>query len=151
MVKTLSNNRQAKFNYEAKDTYLAGIALIGRETKPVRNGEIDLKGSFVTLKDGEAYLTNAHIKPYRFAKEDPSYDPNRSRKLLLNKSEIQKLIAAKQNGLTIVPLSVELHGRFIKVKIATAKGKKLFDKRQTIQKRDTDRETERNVKNRARL
>ena len=151
MVKTLSNNRRARFNYEAKDTYIAGISLLGIETKSVRHGEVDLKGAFVTISNGEAFLTNAHIKPYKYSGDNKNYDPNRSRKLLLNKSEISKLIAARQNGLTIIPLAVELHGKFIKIKIATARGKRNIDKRQTIQKRDTDRDIERTTKHRTRL
>ncbi len=146
MVKILAKNRVAKFNYEAKDAFLAGIVLLGIETKSVRIGEIDLKGAFVTFMDGEVCLTNAHIKAYKFAGEHKDYDPNRTRKLLLNKSEINKLIAAKQSGFTIIPLSVELHGKYIKLRIATARGKKLHDKRQSIKKRDIDRDTSRDLK-----
>jgi len=146
MAKIIVKNRKALFNYEVKDSFVAGIVLLGVETKSVRHGEIDLKGAFVTVKDGEVYLTNAHIKPYKHAGDIASYDPDRSRKLLLNKAEILKIFAAKDAGLTVVPLAVELHGKFIKLRIGTARGKRKTDKRNVIRERDISRDIDRDIK-----
>lgn len=150
MVKVIAKNRRALFDYEVKDNFIAGIVLFGQETKSARIGEIDIKGAFVTIKDEELYLTNAYIKPYKYAGDTAGYDSERSRKLLLNKSEISRIIAAKNAGLTVVPLAIELHGKFIKVRIATARGKKKTDKRQTIQARDIGRDVSRELKNKIR-
>jgi SsrA-binding protein len=148
MTKIIVKNRKATFNYDVKDSYLAGIALLGHEVKSIRLGEIDLKGAYVTVHNNEIVLTNAHIKPYKYADIPSSYDPDRSRKLLLNKAEVERLITAKQNGLTIVPLSVELQGKYIKLRIATARGKRKADKRQTIKARDIGRDIQRDLKSR---
>lgn len=146
MAKIIVKNRKALFNYEAKDSFLAGIVLLGLETKSVRLGEIDLKGAYVTILNGELYLTNAHIKPYKYAGDAADYSPERSRKLLVNKAELKRIIEAKESGLTIVPLAVELHGRYIKIRIATARGKKKTDKRNVIRERDIARDTARDIK-----
>jgi SsrA-binding protein len=148
MARIITKNRKALFNYEIKDSYLAGLVLLGIETKSVRLGEIDLKGAFVTVKDDQLWLTNAHIKPYKFAGNISTYDPDQPRKLLLNRSEISKIITAKESGLTVVPLSVELHGKYIKLQIATARGKRKTDKRHVIRERDVARDTAREIKSR---
>jgi len=149
MVKVITKNRKALFNYEIKDSFVAGMILLGIETKSVRLGEIDLKGAFVTVKNNELYLTNAHIKPYKYAGDTSSYDPDQPRKLLLNRSEMDKIIVAKESGLTVVPLAVELHGKYIKLRIATARGKRKTDKRNVIRERDIARDTDREIKNKA--
>lgn len=139
MAKTLVKNRRATYDYTPVLTVVAGLELLGSEVKSLRHGEADLKGAYVTLKGTEAYLTNAHIKLYKYASLS-NYDPTRPRKLLLKKAELAKLVAAKQNGLALIPLAFELHGKFIKLRLATAQAKKKHDKRQDIKKRQSERE-----------
>ncbi len=146
--KTIAKNRRAYFDYTHIDTFTAGVSLLGHEVKSIRMGNIDLNGSFVTIQNEEAWLTNAHIKQYPHANDIGDYDPTRSRKLLLQKSELSKIIQARESKLTIIPLAVILSGPYIKIIIATARGKKLHDKRKNIQKRDTDRDTLRELKSR---
>lgn len=139
-------NRRAKFDYHLLEKFEAGVVLSGAEVKSAKAGHISLEGAFVQLRDGEAWLTNAHIHPYQFA-DNRDYEPRRSRKLLLNKNELlkmtQKTAAA---GLTIVPVACYNKGSKIKVEIALAKGKKQFEKREAIKKRDIDRETQADLK-----
>lgn len=136
---TFATNKRATFDYEILDKYEAGIVLLGHEVKSVKTGHISLKGSFVTVRGGEVYLTNALIPLYTHANRKMSYDPTRSRKLLLKKSEIRSLIGKKQTeGLTLVPLRVYTKGRHLKLAFAVGKGKKKHDKRQTIAKRESD-------------
>lgn len=134
-------NRRARFDYTLHDEFSVGIMLTGAEVKAARGGNVSLKGAYVTIKGGELWLSNAsfsvlHTEPgksTRVVETGP-------RKLLANKKEIAQMIAAKDSGLTIVPLSMSTRTRFIKVKIATAKGKKQYDKRETIKRRDQERE-----------
>ncbi|MFZ2149851.1 MAG: SsrA-binding protein SmpB [Minisyncoccia bacterium] len=144
-----AENRKARFNYEILEKYETGIELLGTEVKSVRGGQVSLEGAFVIIRGGEAYIINANIPPYQ-AKNAPSdYDPLRNRKLLLTKKEINELTGSEKNkSLTIVPISVYNKGRKIKVEIALVKGKKKFDKRDTIKKRETDRELRREYKER---
>jgi SsrA-binding protein len=136
-------NRRARFDYELGDHIQAGIVLTGPEVRAARDGRVNLVGSYVTVKDRELWLTNASFSlPSTVEGKETAVDTS-SRKLLAKRQEITKLIAAKDQGLTIVPLRLTTDGRFIKVIIATAKGKKLYDKRETIKKRDTERETRR--------
>ena len=144
-----AENRKARFNYEILGKYETGIELLGTEVKSVRNGQMSLEGAFVIARGGEAYLINANIPPYQPANAPKDYDPLRNRKLLLTKKEITKLADSEKNkSLTIVPISVYNKGRKIKVEIALVKGKKKFDKRETLKKRDTDREIRREIKER---
>ncbi|MBI5729062.1 MAG: SsrA-binding protein SmpB [Candidatus Magasanikbacteria bacterium] len=141
---TLADNKKALFDYEILEDYEAGIALSGPEVKAVKNGQINLKGSYVVFAGGNPTLLNAHISPYAFAGKLADYDPTASRRLLLKKREINYLRGKlEERGLTIVPLSVYTSGHLIKVKIGLAKGKQLHDKRETIKKRDLDREVRR--------
>lgn len=141
-------NKRAVFDYELQKKFEAGLMLTGAEVKSVKNGHINLKGSFVTLHGGELYLTNANISPYPFAKTAETYDPARSRKLLVRKSEISSLVGKLQTkGLTLVPLRVYTKKRLIKLEFALAQGKKKFDKRENIAKRESKRRMERFVKN----
>jgi SsrA-binding protein len=141
-------NKKAGFDYELQKNFEAGLMLTGAEVKSVKNGHISLKGSFVTLHDGELYLTNANISPYPFAKSDESYDPTRSRKLLVRKAEIASLIGKLQTkGLTLVPLRVYTKKRLIKLEFALAQGKRTIDKRAKIAKRESDIRIEREMKN----
>ena len=144
-----AENRKAHFNYEVLEKYESGIELLGAEVKSVRNGQMSLEGSFVIIRGGETYLINANIPPYQIKNAPKDYDPLRNRKLLLTKKEIATLAGSEKNkSLTIVPISVYNKNRKIKVEIALVKGKKKFDKRETIKKRDTDREIRRDFKER---
>ena len=144
-----AENRKAYFNYEILEKYEAGIELLGTEVKSVRGGQMSLEGAFVIIRGGEAFLINANIPPYQAKNASRDYDALRNRKLLLTKKEITELAGSEKNkSLTIVPISVYNKGRKIKVEIALVKGKKKFDKRETLKKRDTDREIRREIKER---
>jgi SsrA-binding protein len=143
-----AENRKARFNYEFLENYVAGIELLGTEVKSVRGGQISLEGAFIIIRGGEAFLINANIPPYQIKNAPKDYDSLRNRKLLLTKKEIAELAGSEKNkSLTIVPISVYNKNRKIKVEIALVKGKKKFDKRETLKKRDTDREIRRAIKN----
>jgi SsrA-binding protein len=144
----LIQNKKVHFNYEINEKLSAGIELLGIETKALRGGQGSLEGAHVTVRGGEAFLIGMQIPPFQPNNTPKDYNPTRHRKLLLNKKEIATLagIEAKK-GLTIVPISLYNHGRKIKVDLGIARGKKQFDKRETIKKRDTDREIRRSLKN----
>ncbi len=142
-----AENRKARFDYEILEKYEAGIELLGVEVKSVRGGRMSLEGAFVIARGGEAYLINANIPPYQPKNAPKDYDPLRNRKILLTKKEIAELSGSEKNkSLTIVPISVYNKNRKIKVEIALVKGKKKHDKRETIKKRETDREMRREYK-----
>lgn len=144
----LAFNKRGTFDYELQDKFEAGLVLSGSEVKSVKNGHISLKGSFVTMHDNELYLTNANISPYPFSKASLAYDPNRSRKLLVRKSEIKSLIGKLQvKGLTLVPLRVYTKKRLIKLEFALARGKKAYDKRKDIAQKESKRNIDRTLKN----
>jgi len=144
-----AENRKARFNYEFLEKYETGIELLGTEVKSVRGGQMSLEGAFVIIRGGEAFLINASIPPFQPKNASKDYDPLRNRKLLLTKKEINELAGREKNrSLTIVPISVYNKKRKIKVGIALVKGKKKFDKRETLKKRDTDREIRREYKGR---
>ena len=144
-----AENRKARFNYEILEKYETGIELLGTEVKSVRSGQMSLEGTFVIVRGGEAFLINANITPFQPKNAPKDYDPLRNRKLLLTKKEITELAGSEKNkSLTIVPISVYNKNRKIKVEIALVKGKKKFDKRETIKKRYTDREIRRDFKER---
>jgi SsrA-binding protein len=146
----LADNKKAYYNYQVLEEFEAGLVLSGPEVKAAKLGHINLKGSFVSIGPEGAVIKNMHISPYLKAKiAQINYTPAKTRQLLLNKQEIDHLIGKNQEkGLTIVPLSVYTTRRLVKVKIALVKGKKEFDKRQTIKQRDTNREIARKLKNR---
>ena len=135
-----ASNKKVFHDFEILQKIEAGISLFGSEVKSVRSGAISLKGSYITIHNNEAYLTGATISAYKYAPKE-SHKTDRSRKLLLSKSELRRLIGKKEEqGLTIVPLSVYTGARGkIKVEIAIARGKRQYDKRETIKKRDTER------------
>ncbi len=137
-VKTIQN-RRARHDYELSDDLVVGVALTGAETKSLRMGHGNLTGAYVTVKDDELYLLGGTIHGAGGVTIDES-EQNRTRKLLAKRREIDALIAARQQGRTVVPLEILTRGRFIKIRIAVGKGKKAYDKRQTLKKRDTDRE-----------
>lgn len=138
------SNRRARFDYELGDSLVVGIALTGAEAKSLRLGHGQLQGAYVTVKDNELWLINAQIigSSGVAINEDAK---SRSRKLLAKRREIDKLITEKQNGRTIVPLELLTQGRYIKLRIAIGKGKKRYDKRETIKKRQQQRDVERQI------
>lgn len=138
-------NRRARFDYDVRDEYKVGIVLSGPEVRSVRDGRASLRGAYVTVKDGELWLTNASFTVRQQGSADNVVDTS-PRKLLAKKKEITQLIAEKDSGLTIIPLTMTGNTRFIKLTIATAKGKKTYDKRETIKRRDTEREAQRMMK-----
>jgi SsrA-binding protein len=147
-VKILASNRRARHEFFILETFEAGIALQGSEIKSVRAGQISLAEAFVRIDGFEAWLENAHIAPYEQASIF-NHEPRRPRKLLLHSSEIHKLWnTARQKGVAIIPLSIYLKNGKAKVEIATAKGKKLYDKRAEIAKRDSQREIDRQLHSR---
>ena len=144
--KLIANNKKAHFDYFIEDTFEAGISLAGTEVKSLRMGKCSVKESFIRIENGEVYIYNMHISPYEkgniFNK-----DPLRVRKLLLHKYEVNKMVGKmQQKGYTIVPLQVYFKGNLCKVQIGLARGKKLYDKREDIAKKDQRREAEKNFK-----
>jgi SsrA-binding protein len=148
--KVLASNRAAFHDYHISDRYEAGIALTGTEVKSVMAGRIQLKESYVAVKDAEAWLFNAHISPYSHGNRE-NHDPLRTRKLLLHRREIDRLDdSAVKQGMTLVATRVYLKNRRIKVEVGVARGKKLYDKRETAMRRTVDRETRAQLKERNR-
>ncbi len=140
-------NRKARHDFEILETFEAGIVLKGSEVKSIRMGSANLKDSYAEIDNGEVYISNFHISPYKFASAHANHDPYRKKKLLLHKAQIRKLIGkTKEKGLTLIPLKVYSKNGRIKVEIALARGKKLFDKRRDIKDRDIKREQERTMK-----
>jgi len=145
-MKPLLINKKAKFEFEFLETYVGGLVLTGGEVKMLRNSKGSLQGSFVRLISGEAWLINAQIPPYPFARNE-DYDPKQSRKILLKKKELLELNQAlNQKGITLVPTMIALSGRHIKLEFALARGKNVRDRRDTIRRRDLDRQTARDLK-----
>jgi SsrA-binding protein len=145
---TIATNKRAYFDYEISDKYEAGLVLTGSEVKSAKTGHISLKGSFVVRKDSELYLVNASIPLYKFAGKVKDYNPTRSRKILLKKSEIKSLIGKMAiQGLTLVPISVYTKKRLLKLEFGVGKGKKKFDKRDDIAKKEAKRKIARSLKN----
>lgn len=146
--KVIATNRKARHEYHLFDQYEAGLVLRGSEIKSIRAGQISIKEAYVQVNEDEAWLIDAHIAPYDQA-SIYNHEPRRPRKLLLHKRQIRDLYDdVRQKGVTIIPLRVYLRDGLAKVEIAVAKGKKLYDKRQTIAKRDAQREIERQLRRR---
>lgn len=150
-TKTLAQNRKARHDYHIEATYEAGIALTGTEIKSVRSGRVQLKDSFARVENGQVMLHNVHISPYdqgnRF-----NHEPERTRKLLLHRLEILKLIGlTREKGYSLVPLSIYLKGGWAKVELGLAKGKKNYDKREDLKKKDAMREVERALRDRQKV
>ncbi len=144
--KNIAVNRKARHEYAILQVFEAGIVLKGTEVKSLRLGKANLVDSYATLKDGEMWLVGAHINVYEQGNIN-NHEPTRTRKLLLNRSEIRKLIGkVKEKGLTLVPLRLYFKNGKAKVEIALAKGKKVYDKRESIAKRDMQRDSERKIK-----
>jgi len=141
-------NRQARHNYFIDETYEAGLVLLGSEVKSLRDGKAHLMDSYARIQKGEAFLINAHVSPYPGANQF-NHDPTRPRKLLLHAREIERLTGkTKEKGLTVVPLKMYFKNGRAKVELGLARGKKLYDKRETLRRKDAEREVERTLKSR---
>ena len=145
--KIVSDNRQARFRYEILETYEAGIELKGTEVKSIREGKVNLRDGYALIRDGQAWLLNVHVSPYEHSSDYFNHDPRRTRRLLLHKNEIRKLIGkVEQQGLTLVPLKMYMKKGLVKVSIALGKGKKIHDKRESLKERQDQREMARAMK-----
>jgi len=144
--KLICQNKKARHNYSIEDTYEAGIALMGTEVKSLREGRANLGDSYGKIKNGEVYLVDAHISPYTFGNRF-NHDPLRTRKLLLHKKEIRRLIGkVQEKGFTLIPLRLYFFNGKAKVELGLGKGKKLFDKRETLKRKTMERDMERGRK-----
>jgi SsrA-binding protein len=142
--RTVAQNRRARHDYDILDTYEAGLVLVGSEVKSLREGKAQLRDSYARVQDGEVWLFGTHIPPYVFATGFGAVDPDRRRKLLLHRRQIEELARrTSQESLTLVPLSLYFKDGKAKVDLALAKGRKLYDKRHAIAARDADREAQR--------
>lgn len=147
MEKLIAKNPVAYHNYSISNTLEAGIVLTGTEIKSIRAGKVNLKDSYINIKNSEAYIYGMHISPYEHGNIF-NKDPLRTRKLLLNRREINKLIGAiNQKGFSIVPIKLYFNNNFVKLEIGIGKGKKLYDKREDIAKKDANRKIQRTLKN----
>ena len=147
-MKIVCQNKKAFHDYSIEETMEAGIQLLGTEVKSLRDGKANLKDSYVLVKDSEAFLFNCHISPYSHG-NIMNHDPVRTRKLLLHKKEIAKLQGkAVQKGYSLIPLKIYFKGSHAKVEVGLARGKKTYEKRESIKKREADREIERAMKSR---
>jgi SsrA-binding protein len=148
--KIVADNRKAFHDYHILETFEAGVALLGTEVKAIREGRVNLRDSFARVEGGEVFLHNVHISPYSH-RGYSEHEPLRRRKLLLHKQEIRKLIGkTTERGMTIVPLRLYFKNGRVKVAVGLAKGKKEYDRRETIKRRETDRETRAAIKERQR-
>ena len=144
--KVITTNKKAYHEYHIFETYQAGLVLTGTEIKSIRAGRVNLKDSFGKIEDGELWLYNSHISPYDMGNRY-NHEPERKRKLLLTKAEIRKLIGKmKESGYTIIPLKLYMTNGWAKIELGLAKGKKLYDKREALAKKDTQRDVERALK-----
>ena len=145
-IKTIAKNKKAYFDYFVLSTYEAGIELFGTEVKSIRNGNVNLKDSFCSIDEGELFVKGMHVSPYEKGNVF-NRDPMRDKKLLMHKREIMTLLGKiKQDGLTLIPLSLYFSGSKVKVELGLCKGKKLYDKRDTIAKKEADRNIAANLK-----
>ena len=146
-TKLIAKNPTAYHNYSIEDKIEAGIVLFGTEIKSIRAGKVNLKDSYANIKNGEVYISGMHISPYEHG-NIYNKNPLRDRKLLLNKREINRLIGlTKQKGYALIPISIYFKGNFVKVELGIGKGKKLYDKRQDIAKKDAQKQIAINLKN----
>ncbi|BAZ90755.1 SsrA-binding protein SmpB [Cylindrospermopsis curvispora] len=146
--KIISDNRQARYLYEILETYEAGIQLTGTEVKSIRAGKVNLQDGYALLRNGEAWLINAHISPYTASGQYFNHEPRRTRKLLLHRLEIRKLIGkVEQQGLTLIPLKMYFKRGWVKISIGLCRGKKVHDKREDLKRRQDQRDIQRAMKN----
>lgn len=145
-IKIIADNKKARFDYEIVEKYEAGLVLTGSEVKSIRDGAVNLKDSYVSFRNGEAYLQNAHISVYQ-ASSINNHEPERLRKLLMHKEEINKIMGrVQEKSLTCVPLKMYFKKGRVKIEIGLGKGKKKHDKRESIKKKESDRELARALK-----
>ncbi|RME82907.1 MAG: SsrA-binding protein SmpB [Caldilineae bacterium] len=145
-IKIIATNRKAYHDYHIVETIEAGIALTGTEIKSVREGRVNLRDAYAVIRDGEVWLVNMHIAPYHHGHRD-NHEPRRERKLLLHRKEINRLLGkVQERGWTLVPLKVYLKRNRAKVELALVRGKRLYDKRQAIARRDAERDLQRTLK-----
>ena len=144
-MKVIAKNRRAKADYAIERRMIAGIVLKGHEVKSVRSGDVSLKGAFASIHNGELYIHNMHIGPYKNASNLESYEPTATRKLLVSRKELSALIAEKQNGRYIVPLAIGAERRFLKVELGIGSSQKRRDKRDTIKTRETNIDIQRSL------
>ena len=145
-IKLIATNKKAKFNYQIDAEYEAGIVLVGSEVKSMREGRVSFQDAYADIRNGELFLRQLHISPYKFA-YNANHEALRTRKLLLHRYEIKKLYAKmKERGYTLVPLKIYFRNDKIKVLLGLGKGKKLYDKRETIKQKDVDRDMDRDRK-----
>lgn len=150
VMPTLKDNKQSRFDYEILEEYEAGIVLTGPEVKSAKRGQISLQGSYVSLRNEQLWLVHCHISPYQLATTIGTYEPERERRLLLRKEEIRSLIGKLQSrGLTLIPLSFYTKAGLIKVRLGLGRGRKKFDKRAQIKKRETDRKIQKALRARS--
>jgi SsrA-binding protein len=150
-TKLVAQNRKARHDYEVLETWECGVVLVGSEVKSLRDGKVQLRDAYARVEDGEVWLHGVHVAPYAFATGFGSHDPERRRKLLLNRREIEELAArTQQEPLTLVPLSMYFKDGRAKVELALARGRKTYDKRHAIAARDAAREAARAVRGRGR-
>jgi SsrA-binding protein len=148
--RNVAENRKAFHDYHILETFEAGVALLGTEVKSIREGNVNLRDSFARVESGEVWIYNVHINPYSH-RGYADHEPTRRRKLLLRKPEIRKLIGRTvEKGMTLVPTRMYFRNGYVKVAISLAKGKKIYDKRETVKRRETDRDTRAAVKERRR-
>lgn len=146
-IKIIATNKKAYHDYFIDETFEAGIVLTGTEVKSVRAGKVNLKESFCRIKDGEAYINNMNISEYAFGNRE-NHDPTRMRKLLLHHAEIDKLIRlTEQKGLALIPTKLYFKNNYIKLELGVGRGKKLHDKRETLKRKEADREMSKAMKN----
>ncbi|MEX0668658.1 MAG: SsrA-binding protein SmpB [Candidatus Saccharimonadales bacterium] len=139
-MKTIASNKRARFDYDITDTVVAGLVLLGSEVKSIKNGLVSIKGSYVRFVDGEPMLTGSHVSPYPPAGELKQHEPERDRKILLNKNEIQKIKSERQNGHHIIPTKIGVVDRFVKLELGIGTARKKYDKREVIKKREAQRQ-----------
>ncbi len=148
-TKTVASNRRARHDYEIQEVFEAGLVLLGSEVKSLRGGRADLKDSYGMLEEGELWLVGARISSYAFAR-DGGHDPERPRKLLLNRHEIERIrVKLEQRGLTLIPLSLYFKAGKAKVEVGLAKGKAKYDKRESLRRAQADREMQRAMRHRS--
>ena len=148
--RTIAENRKARHDYHILDTWEAGVALLGTEVKSIREGRVNLRDSYARIDNGEVWMLNVHISPYSH-RGSAAHEELRQRKLLLHRDEIRKMVGkVAEKGLTLVPLELYFKNGRVKVQLALAKGKQAHDKRETLRRREVDRETRAAVKSRAR-
>lgn len=145
-MKLLAKNKRATFDYEITDKLVAGLVLSGAEVKSIKLKQVSLKGSFVTIKDNEAWLNNAYVTPYNLAGNKADLEPDRVRKLLLHRKQLDQLATKKQGGFQLVALALLEERNLVKLEIGIGKGKKNYDKRETIKRRTQEREASARIK-----